>query len=120
MLQSLQNLILAIHGTYRDVPFHNFYHAFSVCHVSYLMMRHCDMARCLTSLDIFSCLLSALAHDCDHPGVSNNYLISTKSPLAVTHNDDAVLERHHASTASNCMSLPENDVFKVIERQRAL
>mmetsp|Transcript_26361 Transcript_26361/g.49893 ORF Transcript_26361/g.49893 Transcript_26361/m.49893 type:complete len:790 (+) Transcript_26361:235-2604(+) len=116
--EHLQNLILAIHDTYNNVPFHNFYHAFSVCHVSYLLMRHCDMAQCLSSVDIFSCLIAALAHDCDHPGVSNGYLIETEDVLATAHNDDAVLERHHASTAAKLMTYPENDVFVEFSKQQ--
>jgi len=110
----LQNLIMAIFETYNEVPFHNFYHAFSVCHITYLMLRHCDCARFLTSLDIFSALIAALSHDADHPGVSNSYLIAMQNPLAILHNDDAVLERHHASTTTKVISEPENNVFEAM------
>ena len=81
-------------------------------------MRHCDMAQCLSSVDIFSCLIAALAHDCDHPGVSNGYLIETEDVLATAHNDDAVLERHHASTSAKLMTYPENDVFAEFSKQQ--
>jgi hypothetical protein len=107
----LQNLILAIFETYNDVPFHNYYHAFSVCHMTYMMIRHCDCARYLTSLDIFSALIAALSHDADHPGVSNSYLVAMQKPLAVVHNDDAVLERHHASTTTRILAEDDNNVF---------
>lgn len=107
----LQNLILAIFETYNDVPFHNYYHAFSVCHMTYMMIRHCDCARFLTSLDIFSALIAALSHDADHPGVSNSYLVAIQNPLAVLHNDDAVLERHHASTTTKIMAEDDNNVL---------
>src|SRR5690606_6245690 len=41
-----------------------------------------------------------LTHDIDHPGWANGYEMSTLSSLALLHNDDAVLERHHAATFS--------------------
>jgi len=79
-----------------------------------MLIRHCDIARYLTSLDIFSALIAALAHDADHPGLSNAYLIAVKNPLAITHNDDAVLERHHASTTTKILGETENNVFSVM------
>ena len=42
---------------------------------------------------------SAAIHDFEHPGVSNNFLIRTKSSLAVQYNDDSVLERMHVARA---------------------
>ena len=112
----LQNLILAIHATYNDVPFHNFYHAFSVCHISYMLLRHCEAANCLTSLDIFTCLIAALSHDCDHKGVSNQFLVEVEDELAVTFSDDAVLERHHMRTAFGLLRDENNNVFEDMER----
>lgn len=52
----------------------------------------------LSHRDILSIFIAALGHDIDHPGNNNAYEIATYSPLALTHNDDAVLERHHAAT----------------------
>ena len=39
--------------------------------------------------------VSALSHDIDHPGVSSNFLIATRDPLATQFNDSSVLENHH-------------------------
>ena len=46
-----------------------------------------------------SLYLSAIAHDYEHPGVTNDFLVRTKHPLAMCHNDKSVLENHHASAA---------------------
>jgi hypothetical protein len=43
-------------------------------------------------------LISAAAHDVDHPGHNNLFEIKTKSKLATLYNDQAVLENHHAAT----------------------
>ena len=117
----LENLIHAIKNTYHeDVPFHNFYHAFSVCHVSYLLLRHCGIRKHLTSLDTFCCLIAALAHDADHPGFSNNFMIATGNEISIVHNDDAPLERHHAHTTAVLLKAEENDVFEgmSVEKKR--
>ncbi len=38
-------------------------------------------------------------HDFEHPGRNNQFLISTKDPLALLYNDVSVLENHHASAS---------------------
>jgi GAF domain-containing protein len=115
--QKLRNMILGAHALYRnDVPFHNFKHAFSVTHISYLILRG-GAATCLTSLDILTVLVSALCHDLGHPGNNNGFEIATKSEIALTHSGDAVLERHHSSTAHRLLYQPENNIFESLSRQ---
>jgi hypothetical protein len=43
-------------------------------------------------------IISAAAHDVDHPGNNNLLEIKTKSKLATLYNDQSVLESHHAAT----------------------
>lgn len=47
---------------------------------------------------VFSALVAAAAHDVDHFGRTNAYLIKVKHPLALLYNDRSVLENHHAAT----------------------
>lgn len=44
----------------------------------------------LSKLELFSCLISAIIHDCDHPGQTNKFLIEISDPLAILHNDNSV------------------------------
>ena len=39
----------------------------------------------LTPIEILSCLLAAMCHDLDHPGVNQTYLVNTSSYLATIH-----------------------------------
>lgn len=41
--------------------------------------------------------MAAAAHDFEHPGFTNQYLISTMSELAIKYNDRSPLENHHVS-----------------------
>ena len=113
--KKLKSLIVAIHDTYSDVnPFHNFYHAFSTCHIAYLMMRSGGIASQMHSIDILATMIAALGHDADHPGFSNHFLVESNSSLSLLHSDDAVLERHHSHTTLSLLADPENDVLAAL------
>ncbi|RKP04080.1 hypothetical protein CXG81DRAFT_8704 [Caulochytrium protostelioides] len=61
----------------------------------------------LTAKELFCLLFSALVHDYDHPGVNNNFLIQTNSPMALLYNDRSVLENHHVASALRLLLRPE-------------
>lgn len=79
---------------YRANPFHNLQHAFQVLHATSVLLRR-DCGRWFSALDMLVMLLAALCHDIDHPGNTNDFELKARSQMALTHNDDAVLERHH-------------------------
>ncbi|KAG6976977.1 hypothetical protein JG688_00000781 [Phytophthora aleatoria] len=56
----------------------------------------------------------AAAHDISHPGVSNGFLIATKSNLAITYSDDSVLERMHIAELYRILSHDAFDVFSTM------
>jgi hypothetical protein len=39
-----------------------------------------------------------MIHDIDHPGLNNNFLVTTAAPYALLYNDKSVLENHHLTT----------------------
>ncbi len=43
--------------------------------------------------------MAGAVHDVAHPGLTNQFLVATHSPLAVLYNDQSVLENYHAATA---------------------
>lgn len=95
---TLRNFIFAVRETYHPNPFHNYLHAVSVMHMAYTILKTTDASTMLQPLDIVACLIAAYCHDVDHPGHTNSYEITSKSPLAMLYSDESVLERHHAST----------------------
>jgi len=44
----------------------------------------------LTIEEKFACIVSAIIHDIDHPGVSNSYEIKYSEPLSKTYNSKSV------------------------------
>ncbi len=80
---------------YSKNPYHNFQHCVDVTHATFLMLVGIRAA--VSDLECYALLLAALAHDLEHPGVNNAYLIKSKDPLAITYNDLSVLENRHAA-----------------------
>ncbi|CAD8190497.1 unnamed protein product [Paramecium pentaurelia] len=85
---------------HRENLYHNIIHAFDVTHTVYFFIEKCNFKEIgkLTKLDYSILLLSAAAHDVDHPGLNNIFLNNTRHELAMTYNDKSSLEQHHAAT----------------------
>ena len=49
------------------------------------------------------CGMQTIGHDVGHPGVNNDFLIKSQTPLAQLYNDKSVLESFHAMTLFNLM-----------------
>jgi len=94
-----RDFVISIRNSYHANPFHNFYHAVDVLQaVSCLCGKGTAAGAILTPIDKLAALLAALGHDLDHPGHNNGFEVASLSDRALLHNDEAVLERHHAYT----------------------
>ena len=129
----LSSFISVVSSRYRLNPYHNWQHAISVLHATHLLSRvgvsDVDSPRIaegpqssiqvprvnpLDRLHLLALLISAICHDVDHPGVSNQFLINTSAPLALCYNDESVLENHHTATTFSILADPANNLLKNI------
>ncbi|CAD8106543.1 unnamed protein product [Paramecium sonneborni] len=85
---------------HKENLYHNVIHAFDVTHTVYFFIEKCNFKEIgkLSKLDYSILLLSAAAHDVDHPGLNNIFLNNTRHELAMTYNDKSSLEQHHVAT----------------------
>jgi bacteriorhodopsin len=90
----LRTFVLSVRANYRENPFHNWRHAVTVLHTTYLLVTEL-LLDSATDLEVLAILLAALSHDLDHDGVNNAYHCNSQSDLALTFNDQSVLENHH-------------------------
>jgi len=97
--QTFSKFISRIEAGYLKNPYHNNNHAADVLNGCHHFVQVFGFKDVITNHQMFSLLISAAIHDFEHPGVSNNFLIRTKSSLAVQYNDDSVLERMHVARA---------------------
>lgn len=110
-LNVLQNFLLAVRDNYRDNPYHNFYHGFAVMQFTYLTLRNTRAHTFFPLLDQFSIMFAALCHDIDHPATNNLFHVNAQTSLARMHNDQAVLENHHAFVTFELLRLPGLNLF---------
>ena len=109
----LSNFIREVERGYFANPYHSSTHAADVLQHSYHMLTQTHLALQLSDLDIFLLLVAACLHDYGHPGVSNAYLTSTFSSLALQYNDRNVLESYHIASVFLLMqSKPECNLFQ--------
>jgi hypothetical protein len=84
-------------------PFHNALHATDVMYTTNYFLQ-APLLRDMTGpLDKFSAVLASALHDFAHPGLSNPFLIATRSETAVLYNDQSVLEMFHIAGAFRVM-----------------
>ena len=96
----LLSYIQTIRRLYRQNHFHNFKHAVCVTHITYMLIKSSpSLKSLLTNSEIFAILLSALVHDVDHPGHTNEFEINAKTHTAIKYKNISVLENHHCFIA---------------------
>ena len=93
----VESFVSEILFRYRDHPYHNKYHGLDVAHTMFAMLRHSPELGDLPKLDKFMLIMAAVAHDVNHMGVSNQFLIDSRDHLAVVYIDIAPQEAMHAS-----------------------
>lgn len=102
-----------VRAGYRTEPqYHTFHHACDVAHTTYMLLTASGFsASCMTKLELFTSLVSALGHDLGHPGQSNNFLIKTKHRWALQYNDRSPLENMHSALLFDILREPTTNVF---------
>lgn len=68
-------------------------------------------------IDEATALISAAAHDIDHPGRSSAFLCNSDNSLAILYNDMCVLESHHSALTFKLSLCDEKvNIFKNLDR----
>ena len=94
------NYMLAIEKSYHsDNAYHNMYHGADVLQAVYFLANLENISPKFSDIDLLCLFFSAAVHDVDHPGLNNNFLVTTDNPMAVLYNNRSVLENHHVSFA---------------------
>ncbi|XP_066148463.1 uncharacterized protein [Euwallacea fornicatus] len=90
-------------GYHSTNPYHNSIHATDVTQAMHCFLQEEQIRRHLTPLEIMASLIGAVAHDLDHPGVNQHFLITTSNHLAILYQNMSVLENHHWRSAIGCL-----------------
>ncbi|KAK7495656.1 hypothetical protein BaRGS_00013103, partial [Batillaria attramentaria] len=91
--------LLTLRKNYRNVPYHNWRHAFNVCQVMFATMMKCGTRRHLTDNEVLALIVGCLCHDLDHRGTNNAFQHKSSSALYQLYGTKATLEHHHFNHA---------------------
>ena len=117
-LETLCRFTLRVKKGYRDNPYHNWTHAFSVFHMAYTLVHNLRLPSILGDLPCYSFLIAALCHDLDHRGTNSSFEVNSKSPLASLYSSKgSVLERHHFAQTVALLSVDGCNVFAGMNKE---
>ncbi|CAH3119216.1 unnamed protein product [Porites lobata] len=110
---TLDRFLLAIEDGYKrpQNPYHNELHATDVTHSVHYFLSRVGLKHCMSDLEIFALLLSAIIHDVNHTGTTNLFHVNSRSELALLYNDRCVLENHHLCSAFKLLKSRELDIL---------
>ncbi|KAK5612969.1 cAMP-specific 3',5'-cyclic phosphodiesterase 4D [Crenichthys baileyi] len=113
------NFMMTLEDHYHtDVAYHNNIHAADVVQSTHVLLSTPALEAVFTDLEILAALFASSIHDVDHPGVSNQFLISTNSELALMYNDLSVLENHHLAVGFKLLQEDNCDIFQNLSKKQ--
>ena len=75
--ETLARFVLMVRRGYRDPPYHNWTHAFTVAHFAFLLIDGLDLLGrgVVSDLEALALFLACLCHDLDHRGTNNTFQV---------------------------------------------
>lgn len=117
-MRTLARFCLMVKKGYRDPPYHNWMHAFSVSHFCYLLYKNLGLANYLEDIEIFALFVSCMCHDLDHRGTNNSFQVASQSVLAALYSSEgSVMERHHFAQAIAILNTHGCNIFEKFSRK---
>ncbi|XP_071484459.1 cGMP-dependent 3',5'-cyclic phosphodiesterase-like [Diadema antillarum] len=115
---TLAKFIMMVKRGYRDPPYHNWYHAFTVGHFCYLLYKNLNQLNALSDLETFALFVACLCHDLDHRGTNNSFQVHSQSVLAALYSSEgSVMERHHFAQAMCILNTEGCNIFENLNRE---
>ncbi|XP_076468389.1 cGMP-dependent 3',5'-cyclic phosphodiesterase-like [Babylonia areolata] len=110
---TLARFLLMVKKGYRNPPYHNWMHAFTVAHFGYLCIKNLQLANYLEDIELFALFVSCLCHDIDHRGTTNSFQVKSQSVLAALYSSEgSVMERHHLAQSMCILNTEGSNIFE--------
>jgi hypothetical protein len=98
-------------------PYHNNMHAADVTNSFGYLLSKCRLIEFVGAKGVFAGLVAAIIHDFRHPGYTNQFMINSDHELALTYNDQSVLENFHLAEAFKLIKIPDCNIFSGVSRE---
>lgn len=96
--------------------YHNFSHGANVLNACYFFLKEGNLNLYFDSLSVSALMFASLMHDIGHTGRNNKFEELSRTNLALTYNDTSILEMHHSALAFSILLVPENNIFKSMDK----
>ncbi|CAL8109890.1 unnamed protein product [Orchesella dallaii] len=103
--------LLTVQRNYRNVPYHNWRHAFNVAQVMFAVLTSCEMKDTFPELEVLGMFVACLCHDLDHRGTNNSFQAKTGSALALLYGTQNTMEHHHFNHAVMIINSEGHNIF---------
>ncbi|XP_064609581.1 cGMP-dependent 3',5'-cyclic phosphodiesterase-like [Liolophura sinensis] len=115
---TLARFLLMVRKGYRNPPYHNWMHAYSVAHFCYLLIKNLQLQDYLDEIEVFALFVSCLCHDIDHRGTNNSFQVASSTVLAALYSSEgSVMERHHFAQAMCIVNTDGCNIFENLSRR---
>ncbi|EQC38533.1 hypothetical protein SDRG_04239 [Saprolegnia diclina VS20] len=117
-IKTFQRFMLSVRDQYRSVAYHNFIHAFTTLHMTFLVVyaqatsKKTANASLLNVRDVLALFIGAVCHDMNHNGRTNEFHIKAKTSTAMLYNDQSVLENMHAAHCFDTLRRPGHNILE--------
>lgn len=108
-LDDMIRFTLTVKKNYRNVPYHNWAHAFSVAHAVYTVIK--TNKHSFTPVECLALFVACLCHDLDHRGKTNAFMVKSASPLAAIYST-STMEHHHFNHTVTILQNEGHNIFK--------
>ncbi|BES99049.1 GAF domain [Nesidiocoris tenuis] len=109
---TLYRFLITVRKNYRDVPYHNWKHAFNVAQVMFAILMGCEMKSTFTDLEVLGMMVGCLCHDLDHRGTNNAFQQKAGSALVLLYGTTNTMEQHHFNHAVMILSSESLNIFR--------
>jgi hypothetical protein len=106
--------IFALRNRYNDLPSHNWEHAIDVIQFLSCLITSTELGTVLTSLELLTIFIAAIAHDVNHDGFSRAHTVKANIALGLLFKEHSMEEMVRCRELMTILDLDEFDLFHTL------
>uniref|UniRef100_A0A6A7FW97 Phosphodiesterase n=1 Tax=Hirondellea gigas TaxID=1518452 RepID=A0A6A7FW97_9CRUS len=117
---TMARFVMMVRKGYRDPPYHNWVHAFSVTHFAFLLIDNLRLCQtgAISEMEALALMISCMCHDLDHRGTTNSFQVDSNSVLASLYSSEgSVMERHHLAQAMCILNTESCNILENLSKE---
>ncbi|CAI9726207.1 3 3' [Octopus vulgaris] len=107
-MDNFTRFVLTVRKNYRNVPYHNWTHAFSVTQTMFTILKKSGHE--FETKESIALFIACLCHDLDHRGKTNQFMKLSESPLAALYTT-STMEHHHFNQTVTILQNEKQNIF---------